>query len=596
MVNSIVITSVINALNKTGLLLISSVLVFLLGLQTVAAKVSAHVDRNTISEIETVRLVLSSDQKSTAPNLSALEKDFDLLGTSSNSRVSIINGKMSSTYEWVTTLAPKRKGRLLIPVITLGGEKTRPIAITVKTGKVDPGVASDIFIQTSVKPKRPYVQSQLIYEIKFHHAVELLEGNLSSPEVENAVVERLGKDESYMKEIKGRRFRVTERKYAIFPQQSGPLVIPEIVFNGKIAEQRSRRSSAFDPFFSNSFQTGRTVRLRSKKQTVNVLPKPASARSGWWLPAKKLSLSESWSPQSPSFRVGEPITRTLTLTAQGLTEAQLPDLELPESNSFRLYPDKSSNETLADENTVVGRKQQKIAFVPTRAGKTTIPEIVINWWDTQKNRPRVAKIAARTINILPAIGGAGSGDIDKLSTIAANNITLGEKLSDDVNETKQKATNLFDLPVEGVIWVWLAVFFLVMWLATAAAWIYHQRRMNARSTNTGDEHQYDSSKQALYAVRQAAMHDQPKLTHDAVIAWARLAWPGVMISNIGDILKLLRDDEASQALADLDNLLYSGKPQQWTGKDFWQAFLSVETANQQSKSSPEKLIKDLYPA
>lgn len=286
------------------------------------------------------------------------------------------------------------------------------------------------------------------------------------------------------------------------------------------------------------------------------------------------------------------------MTVQGLTEAQLPELKLPDSNSFRLYPDKINNETFAKEDYVVGRKQQKIAFVPTRAGKATIPEITINWWDTQKNRARVVRIPARTITILPAIAGSGVADS---ASIAGNTIVLGESgmdktISEDAADILTKSRNLFDLPVKGTIWVWLALFFLVMWIATAVAWIYHHRRLKSQSQNTTDDNTYASAKQALYAVRQASMKDKPKQTRDAVIAWARLVWPDKTISNVGDILNLLNDDQASQALADLDSLLYSGKPQQWMGKQFWDTFLSVETAQQLDKPSPGKLIKDLYPA
>lgn len=559
------------------------------------AVVSAHVDRTSISEIETVRLVISSDKKSQPPDFSVLNKDFDVLGTSSSSRVNIINGKMSSTHEWVTTLAPNRTGRLTIPAITVAGEKTRPVVVTVSKGSVDPDVARDIFIETTIKPAKPYVQSQIIYTIKFHHAVELLEGDLSSPEVRNAVTERVGKDVSYIKVIKGRRFRVTERKYAIFPQQSGKLVIPEIIFNGKIPESRSgRRSSTFDPFFGSAFQSSRAVRLRSRKHSVNVLPKPVSAKGDWWLPAKALTLEEQWSPQPPEFRVGDPVTRTLVLSATGLTEAQLPDLELRETGFFKLYPDQENRETITENEDLVGKKIQKIAFVPTKAGKTVIPEIRVNWWDTVKDKARVATIPSMTIHVLPAVAGSGLGNTMDPQSFSANALvdnSAGLQDPESVPAVAMQSGNN--------IWRWLAFILLALWLLTVAAWFYTGRRNAGKFNASTSDHQAATSlsvKKAFDLVHEACMDDNPAQTRDAIICWGRLVWPDEVINNLGDLSKLIHDDAVIDAVENLDNLLYSGKPRQWTGEGFWSVFSEVEKLPDEAVVSGTSVIKQLYPA
>ena len=61
----------------------------------------------------------------------------------------------------------------------------------------------------------------------------------------------------------------------------------------------------------------------SKPKTVEVMPLPKKNK-GWWLPSKNLKISEKWQPEPPVFKVGEPVTRTLTIIAVSYTHLTLP--------------------------------------------------------------------------------------------------------------------------------------------------------------------------------------------------------------------------------------------------------------------------------
>ncbi|MDH5259685.1 MAG: BatD family protein, partial [Gammaproteobacteria bacterium] len=97
------------------------------------ANVSATVDRMVIEEGETFVLTVRSD--SASPDLDVLEQFFNVLGTSRSSKVSIVNGSMTSVKEWIVTLSPKKTGITVIPGITVGNEKTAPIKVQVVKAK-----------------------------------------------------------------------------------------------------------------------------------------------------------------------------------------------------------------------------------------------------------------------------------------------------------------------------------------------------------------------------------------------------------------------------------------------------------------------------
>jgi len=572
--------------------------------------VSAYVDRTQVSEVETIKLVLTSKKNARQPSLSSLEKDFDVLSTSSSSRVNIVNGKMNSTYEWIVVLAPRRTGKLLIPAIGVGNELTDPIEITVKQDSSGSGESKDIFLEVHIEPENPYVQSQLVYSVKLYHAIELQEGGLSSPEIDKAIVERLGDDITNIENIKGRRYRVTERRFAIFPQQSGVLTIPAIVFDGQVVDSNKGRSN-FDPFFNRRFQSTRPVRVRSKEITLNILPKPKSAKGQWWLPAENLFLVENWSPNPPQFRVGEPTTRTITLVAEGLTESQLPDIPATDTEAFKLYPDQAEKETTTKQNTIVSRKVQKVALVPTRVGKAVLPEMVIHWWDTKRNKAMVSKIAAQTINVLPALSATQAADVTGVKDNSGVNplpdTSKFQKLKNDeniLNENKS-ANILSDKTFNGRIWIWFALLFFILWVVTLILWYRHSRRITfGRVANSNNHHGIGNSLSnqnktrsisvAKKQIKSASLANEPGATREHVINWAVLVWPDKKISNIGCVVKLLKQDAVKNCLIDLDRTLYSDNTAAWDGAAFWHGFSDVDITENDTGKKKKQALEALY--
>lgn len=80
-----------------------------------------------------------------------------------------------------------------------------------------------------------------------------------------------------------------------------------------LLSNNQRRNLGFDPF-----ARGSELRLESKALTIDVLAQPQSPSPlTHWLPAAKIELQEEAQATNNS-RVGEPITRSISVMAQGL--------------------------------------------------------------------------------------------------------------------------------------------------------------------------------------------------------------------------------------------------------------------------------------
>src|SRR5690606_11878445 len=168
---------------------------------------------------------------------------------------------------------------LTIPAFGVGGEAARPIVVNVgEAAELDTGGYRDIFLSTAVSKDEVYVQEQLLFTVRLYYDIGFNQGaQLTTPQVENSVVQQLGTDQSYQELVDGIRYNVVERKFVIYPQASGDLVIPPVYFTATVGRR------GLSSVLRN--QGGRQINLASDTHEVRVLPRPASFPGQTWLPA-----------------------------------------------------------------------------------------------------------------------------------------------------------------------------------------------------------------------------------------------------------------------------------------------------------------------
>ena len=548
---------------------------------------TAELDRQIINEGETVTLTISVPRTNSAvePDLTPLEKDFDILGHSQSTQVQIINGNTTATTAWQITLSPKRSGDLVVPPVTVDGEQTSALVLQVKTASNAPQTSGEqpIFLEAEIEPREGYIQSQFTYTVRLFYRQEFQSGALSEPSLTDAHLQKLGEDAKYQTQRGGHSYRVIERRYAIFPEHSGKTEISPLIFEGEAAGgQRSRADPFFDrffndPFFTNPFNT-QHLRLRSPSAEITVKPQAAQFQGKWWLPARDLKLSETWQPEIA--RVGEPLTRTLILEAKGLTAAQLPDLPLSDITGLKAYPDQPQNQDRQDGQWLIGERQQKIAFVPNQAGEYTLPEIRLPWWDIKQDVLRYAVLPARTIQVLPAANAE-----DKVQKTEDR-----EQIPSSASSSSLPSSEV--APATLNLWQLLSAALALGWLLTVFGWWVSRRQRVSQPPPTAPV-ESASLKAAKQSFKQACFNNDPRQARQALLIWIR-ASDGKKRS-LSDFAAQLVDPAARAAIEQLDQALYAPSTEPWSGQACWQALtktLSTRTASPVNLRSP---LPRLYP-
>ncbi len=431
--------------------------------------------------------------------------------------------------------------------------------------------AEPVFLEVQAEPSNPYVQSQVIYTARLFYTALLLEGSLDAPDPPHASIERLGEDSAYDLIRNGQRYRVIERRYAIFPEKSGELIIPPIRMHGRVREGADYESSP-----GRLSLQSRSIQLASQTLSLQVRPRPDNYRGDYWLPATEVSLREEWPGQSSAWRVGEPATWILKIAAKGLSATQLPALLPPESGAVRIYPEQPILATRSDGNGIDAYREQRLAIIPTQAGELTLPEIRLSWWDTRQDKERVAILPARKITVLPAVEPAPALLPSPKMALSSDKLT---PLAESVSHLQE------------IYWPGVSALVFGLWLITLLAW-WRARRPRTVPPATPVVHR-PSATQARQALHLACRRHDAHAAAVALLELAKAVWPEQPPRNLGELAGRIEGD--SHAVRELDRVLYAASIESWRGEALWAAVRKGLLEQRPAASAPDEVLPPLYP-
>lgn len=572
-------------------------LLLLTSSQIVLASVTASVDRNSISEADTFRLTIRADKTSYSvqPNFDPLSVDFEVLGTSRSSEMRSINGVTETSMEWIITLSPKKIGRVTIPAIDIGSEKSDPIELTVtKLSQADVNqINQSVFFNTSVNKTSVYVQEQFIYTVQLFYAdsVQLYGVFPPEPQLDNAIVKSIGGSTPFQTVKNGIRYGAIERKYLIFPQNSGELIIPGETISGNIQERLR----------SNAYPASRKgIKVGSEPITLQVKPKPASYPANLpWLPAESLTVSETWSNNPPKFTVGEPINRTVAIRAIGIDVALLPELTFPKLSNLRLYPDPAKIDESISNRGIVSSRTETMALVPIQPGQLTLPERRIVWWNVKEDRLQETKLAAQNYTVMGNPEMQGSNATTGYQAPSINNTSAASVPSNSTD-------TLINKPSTPWFWIILSGISALGWATTLHFyWKIKNTTANqptsAARNNNNTINQADINK-AVKHLEVCCSENDSLRTKEALIGLGKCLWPESKIPmTISQFANLSGQQDLKQTIFQLEKSLYSksGNPFSWQGgNDLIQSVKRLIDDRNQINADNKKpnVLPPLYPS
>lgn len=525
-----------------------ALLTFAFTCQAMAADFTARVNATQVGVNDSFQLTLSTDEaQSSSPDLSVLAKDFTMLGTSQSRQVQIINGKTSQSQSWIITLSPNKTGQLTIPAITLGALQSQALSLTV--AKDSPVAANqndgDIRITAELEAGKYYQFQEIPLTVRIETTADIPQAELIAPQSADIELTQSGQDQQSQQIRNGQAISVIERRYLLRPQSVGELSLSPFVLRGYLRSKSGR--DAFDPFadferrfgspFGGMGRSGEPFVAKSKALTLNVSANPNTngSPSDWFLPAKAVELQAEWSPQNPSFKVGEPVTRTIRLLALGARAEQLPKLDFPAVDGLKFYID---NDQTVMRDTAQGTQALReitLSVVPTHGGEVTVPKIAVKWLNTQSNQAETATLPAQTINVV-GTAPITANPQNTSNTSNAPTTVIADGLTDGKSDTTEPTSN-------SKSWLWWSIAISLGMLLLAVMMLLVMRKK--RNSQSESPTPTDNRQHAFNAVKTAVQSGDKSQLYRALLAWKN---SGVVFS-----------DKLNDALKHLEQALFGGK-------------------------------------
>ncbi|MBA3239200.1 MAG: protein BatD [Parachlamydiaceae bacterium] len=556
-------------------LLFISILYIAIASSILNAEIKLNVSKPTIGIDDSFFLdFITQGNAQGRPDFSPLQTDFKVISHAQNHSTSVINGHVSIETRWHVVLRPKHEGQLTIPAITFGNDFSPPKTIEVVAAVANtPSRDDSIFLESELLPTgNIYEQSQFVYVIRLYRSVNLAQASLSELKTNDpdTLIEKLGSDQEreYI-HPNGVRYLVLERKYAVSPQHAGELIFSPIVFEGEVIKSRNH-------FFHVETDFKRVV---SKEMVVYVNPIPASFSKNNWLAANDVKLTEEWATEPNNMSVGEPITWTITLTAERCMAGHIPELTFDLPSSLKLYRDKTEINNHITPQGFTGVKKFKVALIATKSGDLTLPEITIPWWDMKTNKMKKTTLPSRNIYV-------------KEGLIAMNSPSTETTISPTLLESiHQNPLDMSDTSTTIPNWVWALVAINVVVVLSFIGSKFQKGLKSILSKFS----KTSSPKKIKRHLKKACYANDAKQAEIHLLAWYRSMHP---VENSLNLMSVKNNvpPYLQDAILELNAALY-GSNQLWDGRLLWKAIAGYKVKGcAASKNKDKEDLQTLYPS
>ncbi len=564
-----------------------------------AASFTASVDHALLSTRETFDYVLSlagAGEAQAPPDVSGLARDFEIVSRSRRERTDRLDGRPVSVQEWVTTLAPRRPGLFTLPGVTVNGLSSGAVKVQVvpAIGPEETGEQS-LFARVDAGDVAPYAQGVVPVVVRVFDGVGIRGGGFASPTAEGGTLTPEGTQRTYVRAIGKRHYTVIEQSYLLQPQKSGRIEIDPVPVAVTLPGRPSQAAVGIANLLGRlpfSTDPGEDLKLTTRPVSIEVKPRPDGAE-GWFLPARAVSLTQSWSADPAKAKPGVALTRTLRLKARGAGPNQLPTLPVTEVDGVRQYEDASRTDRITIDGESGAELVQTLSVVPTRAGRITLPAITVGWWNTDAGRQEQVGLPPVVIDVAN----------DASPPVAAGTAGSAGPPAPTAGPDLPEMTGLREMALRHG-WLLAATIAVALVGGLGAASVRRRRAARARAESTAavpaarparSPHRratrapvYADAAAAERALGLACRAGDATAAHAAFLAWLRL--------SAGDGGAGLRTAPMKAALRDLSLALYGAEGRSWRGRDFLAAFSSEKRARRRvARGARQARIAPLYP-
>jgi hypothetical protein len=347
-------------------------------------------------------------------------------------------------------------------------------------------------------------------------------------QIRNAVTRQL-QSVNLSEQRNGTGYAGVRFEFAIYPQEPGSFAI---------SDQKVKVKYAAEPPAVRE-----EVLTLPRVAFAAFIPDPATVLNPY-LAARRLTIEQSIQRSSEQLKVGDSVTRIVTVRAEETPAMLLPPLTFPAVDGLAVYPAQPSLEDKTEGRTdaLTARRTDSATYILQRAGSYVLPAVDVRWWNADEGRVETAHLEAVTMQV--AVSPAAEA-VSAIPGERRNWIAVVEPVADH--------------------WIAailaLAALVTVCWIVPPAARAFAARRRRRH------ESYLQSERYSFDRLRRAARSGDAKASYFALLDWLQRLGPIVTV----DTLKVdTRDPLLGREVESLEARLFADHPPSagWSPKRF----------------------------
>ncbi|MCP4403325.1 MAG: protein BatD [bacterium] len=357
--------------------------------------------------------------------------------------------------------------------------------------------------------------------------------------------------------IKGATYAVQSQPYFIYPQRAGQYTIPSLQVRLTVAGQGGKPASE--------------ITLSSEEVTFTAqMPEEAAAAGlSTLIVTPRLTVEQQFDRDLASLKVGESLTRTISMSVEDSVAMLLPPLQFDPIEGVSVYPAQPQVTDESYRGNYTAKRIESVTYLLEKTGDYSLPEITVYWWNSNNEKLHQ--------EVLPAID---------FTVVENPELAAEHRGGDEEIAGEDEGSGLTKRDLQ---FVWKQAIILLLALAIIVMFAYLQplrksfipwlkrRAAGYRISETG----------MLRKLKLACMHDDDRQVMNLLMRWLDYYGPQRPIAILEHYVVQADDPEFARQIERLAHQLYrQAEKQGWQGKGLYFSLQGVR-----KKLSPKRRVR-----
>ncbi|MEN8210309.1 MAG: hypothetical protein ABFR31_01210 [Thermodesulfobacteriota bacterium] len=248
--------------------------------------------------------------------------------------------------------------------------------------------ADDILIRSKATPDNPWPGQKVVLKLDVLVADGWVQvKKFPNVQLDSGYLIRFESQGTRLNEtIDGKSYSGQRYEFFFFPQYSGNVSIPPMPLDIEIKKWGGKPAQEI-------------VKKNTPQITLAVKKYPGEKMAERMISTTNYSVIQSWEPSEDSLKVGDAVTRRITLQAVDVSSMLFTPLHFPDIEGIGIYPKQPEIKDSYERGELKGKRVEEVSYVVEKPGTFQLPEMQFSWWEIKEEKLKEIVLPGRSLTV-----------------------------------------------------------------------------------------------------------------------------------------------------------------------------------------------------